>query len=289
MSQQHFLSSSGTRRSDYWIATAGESGFESAEDLVLDSSGNLYICGLINNSCFISKYTPLGINKWTRTLDRSTGTGQWNGITIDSSDNLYVCGETSSTGQGSDDLIVAKYDTSGNVQWQKVLGGTSVDQGKSVGVDSLGNVYVAGTTRYDGDYHPLLVKYDNNGNLQWQRTLNTTNTNQSYGVAFDNSDNIYITGNLSSGAGFGFVYGGSFLAKYNGSGDLIFCRVLDVELLVFDPFQSIQEQRMASLFCSISQLARQKKITVFLMLAQSQAPIIQAEVYIDPRRCHKTK
>ena len=67
------------------------------------------------------------------------------------------------------------------------------------------------------------------------------------------------------------------------------CRVLDVELLVFDPFQSIQEQRMASLFCSISQLARQKNITVFLMLAQSQAPIIQAEVYIDPRRCHKTK
>ena len=67
------------------------------------------------------------------------------------------------------------------------------------------------------------------------------------------------------------------------------CRVLDVELLVFDPFQSIQEQRMASLFCSISQLARQKNITVFLMLPQSQAPIIQAEVYIDPRRCHKTK
>ena len=67
------------------------------------------------------------------------------------------------------------------------------------------------------------------------------------------------------------------------------CRVLDVEILVFDPFQSIQEQRMASLFCSISQLARKKNITVFLMLVQAQAPIIQAEVYIDPRRCHKTK
>ena len=67
------------------------------------------------------------------------------------------------------------------------------------------------------------------------------------------------------------------------------CRVLDVEFLVFDPFQSIQKQHMASLFCSISQLARQKNITAFLMLAQVQAPIIQAEVYIDPRRCNKTK
>ena len=67
------------------------------------------------------------------------------------------------------------------------------------------------------------------------------------------------------------------------------CCVLDVELLVFDPFQSIQKQRMESLFCTIVQISRQKNITVFLMLAQEHAPIIQAEVYIDPRRCHKTK
>ena len=67
------------------------------------------------------------------------------------------------------------------------------------------------------------------------------------------------------------------------------CRVLDVEILVFDPFQSLQEQRMASLFCTITHFARQKNITVFLMLALEQAPIIQAEVYIDLRRCHKPK
>ena len=61
------------------------------------------------------------------------------------------------------------------------------------------------------------------------------------------------------------------------------CDILDVDILVFDPFQSFQEQSISPFFCAITSLAHKKNITVFLMLVQ-QAPIIQAEVYIDPRR-----
>ena len=60
--------------------------------------------------------------------------------------------------------------------------------------------------------------------------------------------------------------------------------ILDIHVLVFDPFQSIQNQYLPPLFGTISQLAHTKNIIVFFLLALQQAPIIQAEVYIDPRR-----
>ena len=64
----------------------------------------------------------------------------------------------------------------------------------------------------------------------------------------------------------------------------LLCCCLDVHILVFDPFISTQKQDLAPLFSSISYLAHTKNITVFFMLALQQVPIIQAEVYVDPRR-----
>ena len=75
MSQQHFLSSSGTRRSDYWISTLGGTGDDFAESLAIDGSDNLYISGRTDtegsglDDVLIAKYNPLfGVNRWQRTL-----------------------------------------------------------------------------------------------------------------------------------------------------------------------------------------------------------------------------
>ena len=64
----------------------------------------------------------------------------------------------------------------------------------------------------------------------------------------------------------------------------LMCRFLDVHILVFDPFTSTQNQDVSPLFCAIRHIVHTNNITVFFMLATMQAPIIQAEVYIDPRR-----
>lgn len=64
----------------------------------------------------------------------------------------------------------------------------------------------------------------------------------------------------------------------------LMCSFLDVHILVFDPFTSTQNQHVAPLFCAIRHIVRTNDITVFFMLAAMQAPLIQAEVYIDPRR-----
>ena len=66
------------------------------------------------------------------------------GIAADSSGNCYVTGYTNNG--SNDDVFIAKYNTSGTLQWQRKLYGASTDYGYGVAVDSSGNCYVTGST-----------------------------------------------------------------------------------------------------------------------------------------------
>jgi uncharacterized repeat protein (TIGR01451 family) len=80
-----------------------------------------------------------------------------NAIALDSAGNIYVAGETSSpdfptvapflsTGSGSD-AFVAKINAAGTALiYSTYLGGSATDYARGIAVDSVGNVYVAGTT-----------------------------------------------------------------------------------------------------------------------------------------------
>jgi len=75
-------------------------------------------------------------------------------ISVDSSGNVYITGYFKSsmidfgggalTNAGVTDIFLAKFDSNGNHLWSKRFGGSSVDWGSSVSVDSSGNVYGTG-------------------------------------------------------------------------------------------------------------------------------------------------
>mgnify|MGYP003335654201 CR=1 FL=1 len=77
---------------------------------------------------------------------------------------------------GSQDYWIVKLDGSGNIQWQKCLGGTYDDFAQSIQQTSDGGYVIAGETNSnDGDvtgnhgqFDSWVVKLDGNGNLQWQ-------------------------------------------------------------------------------------------------------------------------
>jgi hypothetical protein len=91
-----------------------------------------------------------------------------NGISVDASGNVYIVGFVNSPGgAGSTDVLIAKYNTSGVLQWQRSLGGGSADVGNGISVDSSGNVYITGRTNSQGagSYDVLVTKLPANGGL----------------------------------------------------------------------------------------------------------------------------
>ena len=213
-----------------WQRTLGGSSNEQGYDITLDSSGNVYITGSTssqgvgNGDVLIAKYDTSGTLQWQRTLG-GAGVDYGYGIAVDLSGNVYITGYTNSQGAGDQDVLIAKYDTSGTIQWQRVLGGASIDRGNNIAVDSSGNVYVSGWTQSQGagDDDAFIAKYDTSGTLQWQRTLGGASGDYGWGIAVDSSGNVYVAGQTySQGAG----SSDAFIAKYNTSGTLQWQKVL---------------------------------------------------------------
>ena len=94
-------------------------------------------------------------------------------LSVDSSDNIYVTGFSSEFESdnefGSQNTLLAKYDSSGTREWTKPLGSTLTDFAWDVTVDSTDNIYVTGfsensfaqNTSWQDDI--LLMKFNTDG------------------------------------------------------------------------------------------------------------------------------
>jgi hypothetical protein len=180
-----------------WLATLGDGDtYEYFFSGAVNSLGEFCAVGATNDGdILIAKYNSSGTIQWQRTLGGASG-DYGNGIAIDSGDNVYVTGRTSSQGAGSDDIVIAKYNSSGTIQWQRTLGGASTDVGFGIAIDSGDNVYITGYTNSQGagNFDFIIVKYNSSGTIQWQRTLGGASSDVGYGIAIDSGDNVYITG-----------------------------------------------------------------------------------------------
>jgi uncharacterized delta-60 repeat protein len=215
----------------YWLATLGGTGSETAQSVGTDSLGNSYAFGFTNSvgagshDFLLAKYDPAGIVQWQRILGGSTFDVA-RGLTVDSSDNIYVIGQSASAGAGSNDFLIAKYNTSGTIQWQRTLGGTYGDDGQSVSTDSSGNLYIAGqdkSTTAGANYNYLVAKYNYLGTIQWQRSLGGTENEFASELSVDSSGNVYVVGSTLSDSLGGYDI---LLAKYNSAGTIQWQRVL---------------------------------------------------------------
>ena len=149
------------------------------------------------------------------------------GVDVDIAGNIYVTGYTNSFGvtPGISNVFLLKYDSSGNLLYQKTWGGTHGDFGSAVATDAAGNVYVTGYTDSfgvtPGISNVFLLKYDSSGNLLYQKTWGGTQNDFGYGVTVDGASNVYVTGyTYSSSVTHGLA--SVFILKYDPSGNLLF-------------------------------------------------------------------
>jgi uncharacterized delta-60 repeat protein len=184
-----------------------------------DSANNLYLVGSSpyitsgNYDIQLVKYNNSGVKQWEKVLYSSTSSSSdsGNAIAVDSSGNVYITGQTVIT--SNNQWVVAKYNSSGTLQWQKYFNNTyPPNTGQAVSVDASGNVFFCGISN-PANSALSLIKYDSSGTLQWKVDLGGTSNNQyGYGMTLDSSGNIYVCGATTSFS--------MLLAKYNTSGTL---------------------------------------------------------------------
>ncbi|MCX8530946.1 T9SS type A sorting domain-containing protein [Chryseobacterium luquanense] len=136
--------------------------------------------------CWIVKLNISGNIQWQKTYGGSGSDGA-NSIEQTQDGGYIFAGYTSSnngdvTGNhSSSDYWVVKLDPSGNIQWQKSLGGYGYEEATSVQETSDGGYIVAGnsmSTDTMGDvmgnhgfYDYWVVKLNSSGNIQWQKNF----------------------------------------------------------------------------------------------------------------------
>jgi uncharacterized protein (AIM24 family) len=170
------------------------------------------------------------------------------GLSHDTDGNIYMTGsfkstadfgdDISLTSNGSTDIFVVKYNSSGEIIWAVNFGGTGDDEGQDIFVDDDGYIYVTGSFNAQVSFGDIdlssngfndmfLTKLDQEGNAEWAVKAGGSFLDKGNSLSVDNDGNIYVTGDFSFSATFetiNIVSNGSndaFLAKYDNSGEIL--------------------------------------------------------------------
>ena len=187
---------------NYWVTKVQGSSINGYAVAVDDVTGNVFFGGGnamagTGDTALIGKLNIDGSHAWSRAFtSNSSGTEYFLGMDVDSSGNVYAVGwcNNSSFTNGSNDAIIVKYDTDGNLQWQRSLGHNSTDRSYEVHIDSSDNIFIVGNTTQSGNGYVFVAKYNTSGTLQWQNSFGDSVETYGYGITSDSSGNLYVCG-----------------------------------------------------------------------------------------------
>ena len=173
-----------------WASVMGGYGETFAAGVAVDATGNVYVDGTFNENMTIgtsnlvvsppgstrnmilAKFNNSGVLTWVQ--QPTGGDPHGGGLAVDQAGNVYVpsyidrpisFGGISLTNTATYDAFVAKYNSSGAIQWARMAGGTNFDANLywDVALDGQSNVYAAGSLSSVA----AVAKYDPAGTLQW--------------------------------------------------------------------------------------------------------------------------
>jgi len=141
---------------------------------------------------------------------------------------------------GDYDYWVVKLNSSGNIVWQKCLGGSGDDAAISVQQTSDGGFIVAGWAESNdgdvsgnhGDYDYWVVKLNSSGNIVWQKCLGGSNEDKAFSIQQTSDGGFIVVGATESNDGDVSGHHGSdsttdyWVVKLNSSGNIIWQKCL---------------------------------------------------------------
>lgn len=240
-----FLAKLNSNGAMQWSTYYGGSDIDEAFGVATDAAGDIYITGYTGSTSgiatagahqvtygggtydvFLAKFRASGLLLWSTYYggsDRDIATG----VATDVAGNVYITGTTASVsgiatagshqpvlaGGSVGDAFLAKFSTSGALQWATYFGGPDNDNGMGVATDAFGAVCLTGITYSTTGIatitaiQPSLGGFDDafvarfnasSGHLFWATYYGGTEEDDGYAVAADAAGNIYMTGWTSS-------------------------------------------------------------------------------------------
>jgi fimbrial isopeptide formation D2 family protein len=222
-----------TQRNIIWSASLGGSSVEEFGSLQLAHDSGYIVTGVSNsNDGNVTGNHGGGGDAWVVRLG-NRGNVIWQkclgGSAYDLgkyispiADGYIFLGESLSTngdltgGHGNYDIWVVKLDKSGNIIWQKSLGGSKEEHASVIKQTTDGGYIITGTTSSnDGDVQGLhetdslhgsdrdiwVVKLDRNGSIEWQKCLGGSNEDHASDIELTATGGYIVIGSTKSDDG----------------------------------------------------------------------------------------
>lgn len=255
----------------------GGSGTDQGKAITVDAAGDVYVTGTTlstnfptttgafqtslkgSTDIFVSKLDPTGATLLYSTYLGGSGDDESSHVAVDGSGDAFLTGLTASsdfptttgafqtTLKGTDNCFVVELNPSGSaLVYSTYLGGSSVDYGNSLALDSAGEAYVVGATESidfpttAGAFQTTLAStglddafvtmLNSSGSaLVYSTYLGGTSTDVGTGIAVDSTGAAYVTGYTQStdfptAAPFQAASGGStdaFVTKLSPTGSAL--------------------------------------------------------------------
>ncbi len=189
------LNSSGSLQVQKHIAESNDRAVRGRAISVNSSTGEAYFFGSTATGSFttarpviLKTNSALSSASWSKEFILPSGYGAEVGGDVDSSGNAYMAWYETDSGTT---LYLTKFDSSGNVQWERQSPGSEVFW-ETVFVAPDGFIYLVGADQNVSD-KVVIFKYNSSGVLQWQRSI--TNTGQAfvYRLSMDSSGELILS------------------------------------------------------------------------------------------------
>lgn len=252
--------------------------FTTGFKMTTDPAGNLYITGVFNGTVDVdpgpSSYYLNAQNGWNAYLCKLDANGNFlfgqnisagtssiisDAITVDNNGDVIVGGYFNGTGDfdpgvglsslssnGNLDIFISKFNSSGQLIWNKQVGGTGVEVLNSLTTNSANDICFGGSFTDSVDFDPgsgsfiiisqgssdaFVCKFNSTGAFSWVRKFKGFGQQEVTKVVVDGGNDICFYGffdtSIDFSSGVSLTSFGSddiFIGKLNNSGNLLFAK-----------------------------------------------------------------
>jgi hypothetical protein len=239
-----------------WVKSYGGIGGDGGSNVKMDKIGFIYISGTYtgtvnfngvsltsqgNSDVFLLKLNQMGDFQWVKSIGGSLFDNPAQ-IAIDVYNDIYITGNfrgtatfetiSKTSNNNSSDIFIAKYNSSGIIQWVQTSGNSNEEIVNDMVLDGSGNLIISGyysqsssfgshTITSIGNTDIFVAKYDPIGiTWEWAKSFGGSLEDVASSIAKDSDNNFYLTGKFVGLASFD-----SFDVSSNGDYDLFVSKI----------------------------------------------------------------